>query len=494
MTKKIDSTGITNSAVLDTAACSADPVNMPRKLAYRKSLAASLPLGHADASWVTGTIGGSLYPQSFAVQESTDEIFVLTNAPQVVSVFQLSTGQYLTCFALNNGTFTSEGIVIRQEGSSRILYTRGASNFIRGYDITTLPAPRSTLTAASTSSVTCGRNFSFRNGVWMLGDETPEVGFIRARNKYIFRDASFNWVGQTRVSPLVAGITESAPFTGITPKTQGCALTDTGFILSLGGFQRKTDPFSLYGLNGLLAFGPDGTAEFSALMDPLRMITFIGDNIVSLTAIDRVENEGVCVTDEGNIFTMCVINASLTRPVSLLVFREFSDDSNALDFSSCAMNWAVPAPPTAEAGIFPRFGSAARNPFTGAAFANWGEIVDYMRASGQSVFRYYTSNDPSILDINGDAVPGGWFVTFESANNSTMSATMVRPFSAGVPTMLYSISGNVDPKIQVLRRGQQVLTSVSAKPDHIGQAAVVSGVGYMAVGTSSTADWKRVTA
>lgn len=38
-----------------------------------------------------------------------------------------------------------------------------------------------------------------------------------------------------------------------------------------------------------------------------------------------------------------------------------------------------------------------------------------------------------------------------------------------------------------------VLTSISATPSFIGQLASVSGIGYMATGTSSTADWKQIT-
>jgi Endopolygalacturonase len=37
------------------------------------------------------------------------------------------------------------------------------------------------------------------------------------------------------------------------------------------------------------------------------------------------------------------------------------------------------------------------------------------------------------------------------------------------------------------------LSSVAATPNFIGQQAIVSGVGYMAVGTSSSADWKQIT-
>ena len=36
------------------------------------------------------------------------------------------------------------------------------------------------------------------------------------------------------------------------------------------------------------------------------------------------------------------------------------------------------------------------------------------------------------------------------------------------------------------------ITSISATPEYIGQEALVAGVWYMAIGTSSTADWKAL--
>lgn len=47
---------------------------------------------------------------------------------------------------------------------------------------------------------------------------------------------------------------------------------------------------------------------------------------------------------------------------------------------------------------------------------------------------------------------------------------------------------------RIIMHSGLVQTSVSAAPEFIGQTAVVGGVGYMATGTSSSADWKQVTA
>ena len=45
----------------------------------------------------------------------------------------------------------------------------------------------------------------------------------------------------------------------------------------------------------------------------------------------------------------------------------------------------------------------------------------------------------------------------------------------------------------IVQQLKQVTTVITETPLYVGQIAVVAGVGYMAVGTSSSADWKQVT-
>ena len=45
----------------------------------------------------------------------------------------------------------------------------------------------------------------------------------------------------------------------------------------------------------------------------------------------------------------------------------------------------------------------------------------------------------------------------------------------------------------IVQQLRQVATAITGTPSYTGQIAVVAGVGYMAVGTSSSADWKQVT-
>ena len=45
----------------------------------------------------------------------------------------------------------------------------------------------------------------------------------------------------------------------------------------------------------------------------------------------------------------------------------------------------------------------------------------------------------------------------------------------------------------IVEQLSEVATAITGTPSYIGQIAVVGGVCYMAVGTSSSADWKQVT-
>ena len=46
----------------------------------------------------------------------------------------------------------------------------------------------------------------------------------------------------------------------------------------------------------------------------------------------------------------------------------------------------------------------------------------------------------------------------------------------------------------IVEQLREVATAITGTLSYIGQIAVVGGVGYMAVGTSSSADWKQITA
>jgi hypothetical protein len=46
---------------------------------------------------------------------------------------------------------------------------------------------------------------------------------------------------------------------------------------------------------------------------------------------------------------------------------------------------------------------------------------------------------------------------------------------------------------QVMYMQTTTLSSISATPQYTGQMAVVGGQGYIAVGTTGTADWKQIT-
>ena len=71
--------------------------------------------------------------------------------------------------------------------------------------------------------------------------------------------------------------------------------------------------------------------------------------------------------------------------------------------------------------------------------------------------------------------------------NSVTTATTLAAFDK-------EFTDNYAEHEAIVQQLKQVAPVITETPLYVGQIAVVAGVGYMAVGTSSSADWKQVTA
>jgi len=81
-------------------------------------------------------------------------------------------------------------------------------------------------------------------------------------------------------------------------------------------------------------------------------------------------------------------------------------------------------------------------------------------------------------------------VGYDTINLKTVSEITVFD-----PTGSVLISTDVDSAIKEVQTNinNLVINSISSAPSFIGQFSVVGSIGYMAVGTSTTADWKQIT-
>jgi hypothetical protein len=101
-----------------------------------------------------------------------------------------------------------------------------------------------------------------------------------------------------------------------------------------------------------------------------------------------------------------------------------------------------------------------------------GAWVDVMRGSG---------NKTTIT-------PGAGVTLLQPDNRSTGSATIRSPFGT---VRLYKYSANAWAASGDI--ASVPASAISAAPSYVGQLAVVGTVAYIAVGVSTTADWKQIT-
>ncbi|MES2347032.1 MAG: hypothetical protein V4641_05610 [Pseudomonadota bacterium] len=118
-------------------------------------------------------------------------------------------------------------------------------------------------------------------------------------------------------------------------------------------------------------------------------------------------------------------------------------------------------------------------------------------SSGAVVIGYGASVDGS---ANGTALGSNTYVGFGHASAVALGAgsqtQQGNSVSVGVPgteRTITCVHAGVNPTDAVNMSQIIAVTAISGTPLWEGQTAVVSGIGYMAVGTSSSADWKQVT-
>lgn len=98
-----------------------------------------------------------------------------------------------------------------------------------------------------------------------------------------------------------------------------------------------------------------------------------------------------------------------------------------------------------------------------------------------------------VLDSNNGVIPGRIRVLNTAARNTLDVG--IEASDASFADLEIAGSSDASASNTLDRPSKRnVMSSVAATPAYVGQFAVASGVGYMATGTASSADWKQVTA
>ncbi len=417
------------------------------KRAYRKRIKLSLPFKHPNYVAMRATWGHH-YPQCFAIDAVRREIFIcyrarspeLVPTGQVVAVYDFDTGAYKSVFAVAT-TYVSQGAAVVWEGSSRYLYLRTTQTGLGKFDITSLPTNQSQVTPTTIRDVgLAAGDFAYANGVFTVPDPTSPLGPLGPRSRGQFKRVSANnmaTVGSFIFDETLAGGNPHKYISSGFPKSQGIADAGGYYLEGVGGYWENGTTVDPYGYQGLRVLTPTGSVLVDALMDPSGMADILtGEGFT----VSRIENEGIQLAD-GGVYTLTVTSSyavkdNATSPnEGIVIFEEFSDHPDALDFSPAAVGWSTPAISTLEAGIMPRVAGSLRNLITGQALTTLPGIFDYMLAVNQGIFRFHTSVH-TVLDTTGVGLPSGAVATVYNGNSHSFFIEL----TGARPTLLHCYS------------------------------------------------------
>jgi hypothetical protein len=399
-------------------------VNFPAQL-HRKRILWKLPMRTADYAGVLATYGYSYhYPQAMCVDETAKQLFIVrapsggANDWQWVEVYDIADEDnpvYLRTFSAGN--LTSQGIAITYESGVRYVWIKNTSPNLSKYDITTLPANLSRLTAAATISVDLNFSFCIRDGVLTTETYSTPLGLNRQRYRYARRDLTGTQTGLVDVGPLMAGV--SGTYQDYIPKQQSIAEGNGIYVFGMGGYHPKGSAVTPYQYNGVRVFNSSGKPLFDTMLDPEKMITLLRANGVDA---NRVENEGVCVRSDGRILALvCTTPSTAAQNLveGITILEEFSRHPGAIDFSSAAVTWSPGFDIAAyDSGNMPREAGVIVDPLLRTPFTTLSQILAFMVGLELRRLTFYTA-DLNPTDLNGATFPASAHVEIRNVNNST---------------------------------------------------------------------------
>lgn len=402
---------------------------------HQRKIAFQFPLLFSDYDSVLSENPGVsyIYPQSFCFADN--KIFIVYNAEpkqanNVIVVYDNSSN-YLGYYYVDNGGVgvASEGIVVTSDYGDLHLFIGSSAGIIKEYKITGV-SYGDLLVAVSEHSVGVYNQFGYRNGNWIVEQNTPELGQSITRTVLSVYDRDFKRSG-TLTFPLhdCGYITATtSEYSQYFNKRQGIAVGDNYIAFGYGGYFADAGLVQTPNLyQGTKIFNSDGTKRTESILKPQQMIDALKDVGMNVT---RIENEGVAVSEDGSkLYSMFIHNerlSSISHDTGIVIFEEYSNDSDAIDFRDASTIYLGYNVDHASIGTFPRSFDGIVNPITGEVFTSLTQILTYMKLANQKAFSFYTST-VSINDISGNAIPSSTLVSIMNANNMTFTVTYTSP-------------------------------------------------------------------
>lgn len=408
---------------LDTSDEKVDSRELKNKV-FKKKVFKELPLRFADYQTIVNNEAVTyIYPQSFTIDWQSNEIFLVysptggTSSKRWIVVFDLNSASYKRVFSAGNGG--GEGIVIKYEPEGRFLYVKSSGRSLGKYNINTLPTNLSTLTPVAQYDVGLHYEFTYRNGTWMVEQGGAVTGNYIRRTLFNLYNDDFQLTGTINFNISDGGFGEGDYYNYL-PKRQGIALGDSEIYQAIGGAALKSDQVDMpIKYQGIKVYNQSGKFQSEGIMHHVKMMEVLEQHGYTC---ERVENEGVHVDPDDNVYTMFVYQGRFTTTSNqegILIFAEFNNELDAIDFTTAATTYQNFDEKALSASTFPRSADGDMyHPLTGAKLDSFNKICDFMAQGNVPRFSFYSSAT-SVVDISGVAVPATTLVIINNSNNET---------------------------------------------------------------------------
>lgn len=417
-----------------------------KDMIYRKEVFKTLPFKFPDYNTIVNQENlRFLYPQAFDIDWQSELIFILyypesedsTVGTRWIVVYDLKTGGYITCFGV--GEHGYEGVKVLYKGGERLLYAKTTGTKLGEFNITDLPPRRTKIEPVNEYDVGLHSQFNYNDGKWIIGQSLPGLGTLNRLTEFAIYDDSFRKIGTISLDVGDVGLFNSN-YSNYVPKTQGVAYAKGAIYLPIGGIGRDytIDP---YGYQGLRVLNSKGDMIVEGLIDHRKMIDILRQHGFEC---ERVENEGVHVAPNGDVYTLLVHKSYHTPNADsdgLIIFKEFSNSRDAIDFSSGAVQ-PLNIRSDKLSTLFPRNGDGLYNPLTGAKIDTLDKLLDFMIETDLPRTSFYTSI-VQLKGLDGKDLPLSTHVIIYNVSNTVFRIVYIKN---GVE--VYNVYGESGSRVQ----------------------------------------------
>lgn len=368
----------------------------------------------------------NIYPQSFAIDSKTNELFVVFSPTSEAStkrwivVYDIQTGKYKSCF--HAGDSGGEGIVVKYENNSRFLYVKTTESKLGKFLIDILPINKTSIQPINEFNVGLHWQFAYSNGYWYIEQQGAILGQYVRRNLIAKYDENFNKTGEIYMNVADIGLFNSE-YSDYISKRQGFTVYNNNFILGLGGYYEKNTiniPYSNYGI-GIVNM--EGTGLERATIRSDKFIELLESKNITCS---RIENESVYSIDN-KLYSLCV-NLSPrdleADSVGIIIFEEMAT-TDYIDCSSISANDITFNKNAYEGVIFPRSADGQiYNPLTGALIDTMDKLIDFMINTDIKNTSFYSSSS-KVSWFDGNQIPTSILVEINNCNNSSFNVRLI---------------------------------------------------------------------